>query len=40
VVPYSDWYQKVKETVGSTSKHLTLANLLYLLDALVMYVDT
>jgi hypothetical protein len=37
LVPYTDWYQKVKEAAGSTSEHsATLANLLYLLDAVVM----
>ncbi|PNF30886.1 hypothetical protein B7P43_G06094 [Cryptotermes secundus] len=41
LVPYADWYQKVKETARSTSEHsATLANLLYLLDALVIGPDS
>jgi hypothetical protein len=40
VVTYSEWYQKVKEAAGSTTEHSKiLASLLYLLDALVVYVS-
>jgi hypothetical protein len=35
LVPYTDWYQKVKEVAGMNSEHsMTLASLLYLLDAI------
>ena len=40
LVPYSEWYQKVKEAAGSVAEYSkTLTSLLYLLDALVMYVS-
>jgi hypothetical protein len=37
LVPYTDWYEKVKDTARSSGEHsATLANLLYLLDAVIM----
>jgi len=40
LVPYSVWYQKVKEAAGSVTEHSKiLTSLLYLLDTLVVYVS-
>jgi hypothetical protein len=40
LVPYSEWYRKVKEAAGSVTEHSKIfTSLLYLLDALVVYVS-
>lgn len=40
LLPYSEWYQKVKEAAGSVTEHSKiLTSLLYLLDAFVVYVS-
>jgi len=40
LVPYSEWYQKVKEAAGNvTEPSKILTSLLYLLDALAVYVS-
>lgn len=41
LVPYTDWYEKLKNASRSTSVHsATLSNLLYLLDSVVMGPDS
>lgn len=40
LVPYNEWYQKVKEAAGSVTEHSKIfTSLLYLLDTLVVYVS-